>query len=184
MAIDPGFELLPADDDIAPSLDERLNAAVASALRDPEAPVAADEDDGEPTGYTWAFDFEAGRFTRQGGAPARVTGLEPLKQRCLMALHSARFAHAVFSVDFGMERPRGTIGAAGHAAVIAADDWRVKAREALLTFEDVADVELRTTYDALAGAIIVSDLVVTTNEDVEVPFEDVAIPLGEEDLDG
>lgn len=177
MAVDDFVELLPDDDDAGVSLEERLNAAVASALRDPDAPLAVD-DEAEPTGYTWAFDFEAGRFVRQGGAPARVTGTEPLKQRCLMALYSARFAHAVFSGTFGMDRPRGTLGAAGHEAVVAADDWRVQAHEALLAVVGVSDVELRAEYDAVAGIILIRDLVVTTNEDVELPFDDdIVIPL-------
>lgn len=169
--------LLPADDDPALPIEARLNAAVASALRDPEAPVATDEDEGDPTGFTWAFDFDAGRFVRQGGAPARVTGVEPLKQRCLMALHSARFAHAVFSDEFGMDRPDGTVGEAGGAALIAADDWRVQARDALLAVTDVVDVVLDVGYNPVEGLVAIRELVVTTNEDVELLFDDIAIPL-------
>jgi hypothetical protein len=172
-----GFELIPDDDDLAPSADEELNAAAASALEDPEAPITVPTDDPDPLGYSWAFDFAAGRFIRQGGRPARVTGYKALEQRCLMALYSARYAHAVFSDTFGVERPQEGIGEAGDGAHVAAEDWRVQLREALLAFDDVADVSLDTGYDPVDGVIYIWNLVVTTNEEVELPFDDIAISV-------
>lgn len=171
------IELLPADDDVAPTAEEELNAAVASALVDPEAPPVVVEDAPDPTGYSWAFDFAAGRFVRQGGSPARVTGFEPLKQRVLMALNSARFAHTVFSSSFGVERPTLGIGDAGVDAQIAADDWRVQIREALLVDEEIADVAVRVAYNPVEGALLLTEFVITTNEDVELPFDDIRITV-------
>lgn len=171
------IELLPAEDDIAPTAEEELNAAVTSALVDPEAPVAVAQEVPDPTGYSWAFDFEARRFVRQGGSPARVTGFEPLKQRVMMALNSARYAHTVFSRSFGVNRPTLGIGDAGVDAQIAADDWRVQIREALLVDDEIADVAVRVTYDPLEGALLLTSFVITTNEDVELPFDDIRITV-------
>jgi hypothetical protein len=171
------LELLPADDDLAPSADAELNAAVASALADPEAPLPDTEPAPDPTGYSWAFDFEARRFVRQGGSPARVTGYGPLKQRVLMILNAARYAHPVYSSEVGVERPNLGIGEAGIDAQIAADDWRVQIREALLADDEVADVAVRVTYDPLVGALTLAEFVVTTNEDVALPFDDIRITV-------
>lgn len=171
------LELLPADEDLAPTIEEALNAAVASALADPEAPTPDAAVTPDPAGYTWAFDFEAGRFLRQGGAPARVTGTEPLKQRVLMALNSARFAHAVFSREFGVAKPMAGIGDAGLDARAAADDWRVQIREAVLAFDDVSDVVVRVEYDPVVGALYLREFVITTNGDVSLPLDDIRISL-------
>lgn len=175
-ANDLGFELLPVDDeDFSPEAD--LAAAAASALEEPDAQVPESEDPPEPAGYTWAFDFTAGRFVRHGSAPAVVSGRAAVEQRCLMALNSARYAHAVFSPAFGVEDPMHGVGLAGDEAREAADDWRVKVREALLVFDDVTDVQLTVVYDPLAAAIFLRDLVVTTNEEVELSFPDIRIDL-------
>lgn len=171
-----GFELIPADDFV---FDERADvaAAAASALEAPEAPAPDADDPPEPTGYSWAFDFVARRFIRYGSAPAVVHGNATLEQRCLLALNAARYAHRVFSPAFGLEGPIQGIGLAGDAAREAADDWRVKVRDALLIFDDVTDVQLSAAYDPVAGTIQLSDFVVTTNEDVELSFPDIRIDL-------
>lgn len=174
---DDNFELIPVEDDLLPTADQQINAATAAALADPDAPAPDPAPAPTPTGYTWAFDFEGGRFVRQGGSPARVTGYEPLKQRVLMALNSARYAHAVFSTQFGVEAPLRGIGEAGQDALIAADDWRVQIREALMVFEDVADVAVTVTYDPVAGVLRLTEFVITTNEDVELPFDDIRISV-------
>lgn len=172
-ADDLGFELLPADDEeLMPEAD--LDAAEASAL-DEAVPEA--EEPPEPTGYTWRFDWTRGRFFRHGSSPARVGGLDALAERCMMALNSARYAHPIFSDEFGVENPLAGIGSTGDAAREFADDWRVKVRDALLVFDDVTDVRVEPEYDPVAGAIILRDLVVTTNEDVELPFDDIRIDL-------
>jgi hypothetical protein len=175
-----GFELLPADDEgIEPDAD--IAAAVASALDDPTALVVEEGNDApEPFGYTWAFDFEAGRMIRRGGEPARVSGFEALKQRCLMALYSARYAHPVFSEEFGIEDPQHGLGLTGDEAREAALDWREMIRDALLALEDVSDVVCTPTFDPLAGVIVIPDLTVTTNEEVELPFDDIRLDLNPE----
>jgi hypothetical protein len=178
-ANDLGFELLPADDEGSAPADD-LAAAAASALEDPGAPVLSSEPPADPSGYTWPFDFEQGRFVRYGQSPARVTGVEAIKQRCLMAVYSARYAHPIFSDEFGVEQPQRGIGSVGPEAREAADDWRAALRDALLVFDDVTDVQVTPSYDPIEGVIILSDLVVTTNEEVELSFSDIRItPLPE-----
>lgn len=172
-ADDLGFELIPADDEeLSPAAD--LDAAEASALgeAEPEAPEPP-----EPTGYTWKFDWAAGRFMRHGSSPARIFGLDALAERCMMAVNSARYAHPVFSDEFGVEDPTAGIGEVGPAAVEFADDWRVKVRDALMVFDDVTDVQVEPEYDPLQGVIVLRDLVVTTNEEVELSFPDIRIDL-------
>lgn len=173
-ADDLGFELLPADDEVG-VVD--LAAAAASALEEPDARPPEDDDPAEPTGYSWAFDFTARRFIRYGSAPAVVHGNAALQQRCLLALNAARYAHKVFSSEFGLEQPMQGIGLAGDAAREAADDWRGKVRDALLIFDDVTDVQLSAAYDPVAGVIVLHEFVVTTNEEVELSFPDIRIDL-------
>lgn len=168
-----GFELLPADDEGSTPEDD-LEAAVAGALEDPAAPVADEAEQPEPFGYTWAFDFDAGRFLRHGQAPARVTGLAAVEQRCMMALNTARYAHPIFSDEFGVEDPQHGLGTVGPEAREAADDWRGKTRDALMVFDDVTDVQVDPQYDPIEGAIYLRDLVVTTNEQV-ISFPDIRI---------
>lgn len=177
-AVDLGFELLPADDEGSTPEDD-LAAATASALAD-DVPEAEDEEAVEPTGYTWAFDWSTGRFKRRGSSPAVVTGLDALAERCMMALNTARYAHPIVSDEFGVEEPQRGIGTSGVEAREAADDWRVQVRDALLVFDDVTDVQVEPEYDAVAGAIVLRDLVVTTNEEVELSFPDIRIDLDAE----
>ena len=173
-----GFELIPADDEgSAPDAD--LEAAAQSALADPEAPVPLDDDQTEPYGYSWAFDWTAGRYMRRGSSPAVVTGTDALAERCMMALNAARYAHPVFSDEFGVEDPQHGLGLAGQAAVEAADDWKIKVRDALMVFDDVTDVQVTPVYDPVQGAIFLRDLVVTTNEEVELSFPDIRVDLTE-----
>lgn len=180
-ADDLGFELLPADDEGA-TPEQALAAAAASALEAADAAVPDDSDPPEPFGYSWAFDFAAGRFVRQGSSPARVTGLDALAQRVMMALNSARYAHPIFSDDFGVEDPQHGLGLAGAEAREAADDWRVKVRDAVLVLDGVTDVQVKPAYDPVAGTIVLSELVVTTQEEVELSFPDISIDPG--GLDG
>lgn len=178
MGVLDDFELLPADESIGATEEEELNAATASALEDPFAPVIVDDDVELPFGYTWAFDWDAGRFTRQGVGPARVSGIAALRERCMMAVNSVRFAHkGIFTTEFGVDKPEHDLGAAGVVAEAAAADWQVALRDALLPLDRVADADLTTAYDPLNGVIWVRDLEVTTDEDAVVPFDDFSIPV-------
>lgn len=165
------FELIPSgDDELTPEAD--LDAAAAGALAEP-GDTAIEEDAPEPFGRTPAFDFDAGRFVRQGGSPAWVTGFAALAQWCLMAVHATRYAHPIFSDDFGHEFPNGPIGTVGPEAVERADDFMARLRDAWLVHDRIADVQGRAVYDPVGGSIILTDLLVVTDEEVELPFPDL-----------
>lgn len=165
------FTLIPADDDVlTPEAD--LDAAAAGALAQPED-TPLDEDAPEPFGRTPAFDFEARKFVRQGGSPAWVTGLDALRQWCLMAIYSARYAHPIFSDGFGHELPNAALGTVGAEAREQADDFMAGLRDAWLVHDRIADVQGSARYDPVSGAIILTDLLVVTDEEVELPFPDL-----------
>lgn len=175
-ADDLGFELVPPNDDVL-SPEDDLNAAAASALDDPTVPVVVDGDAPEPFGVSWLFDWSTGRFLRHGQSPARVSGTDALIQWCMMALNSARYAHPVFSDEFGIEKPLDGLGSAGALAEEFASDWGRKTREALLVHDRIVDVSVTPKYDPVEGVVVVDDLVVVTDEDVELPFPDLRIAL-------
>lgn len=173
-ADDSDFELLPADDeDVTPDAD--LEAAAAGALADPDVPIEVESEPPIPFGRTPAFDFDRGRFVRQGGSPAWVSGFEALQQWCMMAAHSARYAHPIFSDDFGVEGLGEAIGTLGPEAVEAADDAMQALREAWLVHDRIAEVEGDAEYDPVTGVIVVSNLYVVTDEEAELPFPDLRL---------
>jgi hypothetical protein len=180
-ADDLGFELLPVDDADIITPEEALNAAAASALEEPEAEDEFVEDAPEPFGVSWAFDFEAGRFVRHGQSPARVSGHEALKQWCLMAAYSARYAHVIFSENFGTERPQGVLGEAGLRAHEAAADFRRNVRDAWMGHDRIADVTLDVEYDPMEGVVWLRNAEAITDEDEAIPFDDIRLDLARED---
>lgn len=174
-----GFELLPTDDaGFGP--EAALDAAAATALER----TRIEPDFVMPFGRTPLFDFEAGRFVRIGGSPAWTTGHNALKQWCWMAAYTARFAHPIFSDDFGVAAPQGGLGLTGEDAEEAADDYRVELREALLVHDRIDEVELRVEFDPVQGVIFISDFIVTTDEDVEVGIEDFQLGVSGGITDG
>lgn len=155
------FELLPADDPATDPAND-LAAAEASVLSDPPLPEA--EDPPLPFGRSWVFDFERGRFVRQGQSPAETTGLGALAQWCQMAVRTARYAHAVFSDDFGVEDPDLVIGEVRVDELIG--EFEQQVREALLVHERIADVtEFDATYDPTTGTLSVTFTIVTDEDD-------------------
>jgi hypothetical protein len=100
---DSGFELLPADGaDI--TADEELEAALGN-IPDP------DEDEVElPLGRGWAFDFEQNEFIRSGTDVLGVSAFDNLRMWIEKTLRTARYAHPIYSDDYGMETPWDLIG--------------------------------------------------------------------------
>lgn len=162
---------LVPDDDLGSTPDEDLDAAAASAL---EAwPTPAEGRQPVPFGKTPLFDFEKGRFVKRGGlegtdspgAPVFVSGVDALKQWCLMAIYSARFAHPVFTGAFGMEIPESVIGEATGIPVAIAD-WGARMQEALLVHDRIVSVEdYEGVWDAEEGIITTSFTVITDQSD-------------------
>lgn len=170
---DLDFDLLPADDEgLAPADDLAAAAASAFASADEGVPEA-DLPVPMPFGKTPLFDFERGRMVRQGGSPVYVRGRRALEQRCLMAIHSARFAHAVFSDAFGMERPEAPRGDA--VSVEAAAEFGRRLRDALLPFDRVVAVENIEVDFPEDGVMFIRNFDVVTDEEERIPFSDIRI---------
>lgn len=157
-----GFELLPADD-AEPSADDVLDAAAESALEGPDAPVTVDPP--VPFGRTWLFNYDTGRFVRHGGSPAEVRGRASLAVWAGMAIRAARFAHPIFSDEFGMDRPESPIGEVV-SLVEEASDWGERVRDALTVHDRVSSVDnVDIRYLPSEEMIYVHDLQVVTDED-------------------
>lgn len=169
------FSLVPADDpQTAPGDD--LAAATASALGvspiSPVAPTAV-----LPLGVSWLFDFRRGEFVQEGISPAPTREFDTLGQWCEMAVHSARYAHAVFSDGFGMEAPDGLIGQLGSAEAQA--DWTAALVDALMVHDRVSSVEnVSVDWDPTTGTLTILTLDVITDTDETLNLSDVTMRAG------
>jgi hypothetical protein len=152
-----GLELLPATDE---ALDGETALAAAA-----ESVLAEDEPDEVlvPFGRTWLFDWEHGRFVRDGLAPKEVRGTEALAVWAGMAMHAARYAHPVFGPDFGMEYPESVIGQAVDLQE-PAGDWGARAEEALQAHDRVTGIEdFEAHWEPDEGVIVIDTLEVLTD---------------------
>jgi hypothetical protein len=164
-----GLDLIPPDGDPV-SPEEDLAAAVAGAL---DAPAEATEDAPVAFGRTWAFDYEAGRFVREGGRPRPVAGLDAFEVWCGMAVRVARFAHPIFSAGFGMDEPENVIGEAANTLEVFGD-WGDRLREALLVHDRAQGVEdYDARWDMNEGEVSATWRVVTDAGDVR--FDDLIL---------
>jgi hypothetical protein len=175
-AEDLGFEMLPPDDE-GVSAEADLEAAAASALEDAGAETAAeDEEPARPFGRTWVFDFGKGRFVRQGGAPAETRGAGALQMWCLMAVHSARYAHRVFSDDFGMEHPEDPMGRLLTDERVA--EYAERLQEALLVHDRIVAVEnFDAAFDPSQGVLLIRSFDVVTDDEDRIPFDGLTITV-------
>ena len=124
------FELVPAEEaDFDP--DDEVVVA------DPDE-FPAEEDERLPFGLTWAFDPDTGQVATYGTMAVEVSGPDSVKIWALVALNSKRFAHEIFSDDFGMEVPDRLIGFQYEAERNA--DYIRDVRETLLVHDRIADV--------------------------------------------
>lgn len=102
-------------------------------------------------------------------SPAMVTGKDALRQWCLMAVHSARYAHGVFTSNFGMELPDSLIGEATDISGKMAD-WGERLRRALTVHERIVAVsEYEATWVEEQNVVVISFTVVT-DEDEQLSF--------------
>lgn len=165
---------LDPDTDVALAEESLLAAADGRAA---QAPALT------PFGRTPMFDFDRGRFARAGDAVVWVSGLEAVAQWCLMAVHSARYAHrGVFTADFGMEEPDAVIGQAADVEE-ALSDWGARLSDALLVHDRIVAVEEFTAeWDPLRGVALARFSVVTDAGDFAI--EDLEITVRNEGEDG
>jgi hypothetical protein len=172
-----GFELIPPQDMFAPA--DRLDAIADAVAAD--ATVAPQTDDAPvPFGVTPVFDYDACRFVRRGSEPAVVEGHAALAEWCSATVRSRRYAHAIYSARYGTQMPKDQgIGSAGPESVEAADDWRTAIIEALMVHDRITNVTLDVTYDPLLGQINVTNLAVTTDEELPLRMPDLRLTTEE-----
>lgn len=170
------FTLLPADDpQSTPAAD--LAAAVQGALTLPDVTTPVNATPADPLGRSWPFDWEAGQFIRQGQSPGNVSGLDAVAEWCLMAMHSARFAHPTFSDEFGMEHPESVVGEFATGETLA--DWQRHLIEALMVHDRVTSIQnLELRWDPTQGVLYIDQMDVVTDEDKTVTVSDVALTVG------
>jgi Protein of unknown function (DUF2634) len=166
-----GETLIPADQ----PEDQRVDAAVASALTDADTPP--DEEEAIPFGMSWAFNFETGRFVREGSGATRTYGVDTLEQWCLMAMNSTRFAHDVFSEAFGVESLDDIIGTV-MASELAAE-FEARLRDALLVHDRVVAIEdFAVDYQPAEDALYVQAFTVVTDEEDRVSVSGTVLSVG------
>jgi len=170
---DLDFELLPSDDEgLSPA--EELQAAIAGAVAEPGAIIPQAEEAPRPLGRTWIFDFEAGRFVRSGGSPAPTSGFGAVQQWVLMAAHTARYAHKVFSDEFGMERPEEGVGELSGTEIVS--DYEQHLREAVLVHDRITALDkFVAAVDPLSGDLVISYFEIVTDEEEVVAFSDITM---------
>lgn len=170
------FTLIPADDPSSSPADDLAAAAQsAQAIPTPAQPVT--DPAPQPFGISWRFDWEQGQFLRTGQSPAQTADFDSLAEWCEMAIHSARFAHPVFSNQFGMEEPDSVIGEIATGEVLA--DWQRSLIEALLVHDRITTVEnISLDWDPGAGTLTVQQLDVVTDEDKRLTVSDVTLQAG------
>lgn len=170
------FTMLPADTASSPADD--LAAAVAGALATPQSTLPVTPATPQPFGNSWEFDFEAGQFVRTGSSPKAAAEFAALEQWCLMAIFSARFAHPVFSDDFGMEEPDALMGEFAIGEALA--DWQQHLVEALLVHDRVTSIEdLDLSWDPSTGVLTINAMTVVTDEEgAGLTMAAVSVPVG------
>jgi hypothetical protein len=135
----------------------------------------AGEETTVPFGMSWAFDFEAGTFVRNGAGALRVYGEDALVAWCLMAVNSTRFVHPVFSEAFGVESVDDLIGSVMAAEL--ASEYEARLRDALLVHDRIVAVEdVEIAYDNAADVFYVLTFTVVTDEEERVSVNETSIP--------
>jgi hypothetical protein len=170
------FTLVPADDPQSTPAED-LAAAAAGALAITDVVTPATPDPPQPLGQTWQFDWQAGQFVRTGQSATPVTDLDAVAEWCQAAMHSARYAHPIFSDVFGMEEPDGIIGELAEGEAIS--DWQRSIVEALLVHDRITSVEnISLDWDPTTGILTVLSMDVITDEDQSVTVSNVTLQAG------
>jgi hypothetical protein len=163
-SFDTGFELLPADGpEVSP--DEELAAAIADT--DPATTIQPPQ----PLGRGWAFDPARGQFITYGSEPVRVSGEGELREWIDKALHTARFAHPIYSDQFGIDTVE-LIGRTPTADLVASHIQAIK--DALLAHDRITDVkdfkvsaDPSTDYLAFAFTVVLDEGPESTTIDLD-----------------
>ena len=162
------FEFLPAADlEVDP--EEELAALVA----DEDDFIEIPQDAPLPFGKSWGFDFGQGRFNRYGTGPVETTGLHTLRHWIEKALSTERFAHTVYSDDFGIENLTDVIGSQHSPEVWADIESRI--RDTLSIHDRITNIEdFEVVHDPMQEYVEVNFTVVTDTEEL-LEFESMTL---------
>jgi hypothetical protein len=126
-----GYNLIPPDPGLI-NPDLQLDAALAPVVdADPDAPI--------PFGKSWRFDFVAGQFVKDGTAPQQTYELDSLIMWIEKTARTARYAHPIYSDQYGVEEPYELIGQQVSEALLTA--YEDGLTEALLVHDRIVAVE-------------------------------------------
>lgn len=161
------FSVLPSEDPVL-SPEENLRLAATEAVVDTlEIAPLPDEETGSTIGRGWAFDFSTGQFKRHGDSPAVLKDEDQIKAWIEKTMYTARFAHPIYSDDYGVEGLNDLIAREepGVAATLADS-----ISEALLVhdrIETVTDFYFNRLDEALEVTFVVN---LTNGTNFEVPL--------------
>ena len=125
------FDLIPPDPGLI-NPDLALDAALAPVEdTEPDAPL--------PFGRSWRFDFIAGQFVKDGLAPKITYELDSLVVWVEKTLRTARYAHPIYSDEYGIEDPFSLVGQTIDDDLLGT--WQDAATEALLVHDRITAVE-------------------------------------------
>lgn len=152
-----GYDLLPPDPGLV-SPDLALEAALAPVV-DLQPP------DVLPYGRGVAFDFTKGEFVMHGSSPAVVYDTDHLQVWIEKTLHTAKYAHPIYSDDYGMEDPFILVGKPLDAASVG--DWEQQVVDALTVHDRILDAT-NFSYQQTGNLLNVSFEVTLDGSDQEV----------------
>lgn len=172
--------ILPASDSPTP-VDDQLEEIEADLDTLPLQPDDYDlsvgiDDEPQPIGRGWAFDWERRRFIRaaQGYQPLPTQGEQTLREWVAKCMRTQRGAHPVHPEDYGMADPFLLIGLPIEQAPVA--QYEDDLKQALTFHPRIADVrDFAATLDRDAGTIALQ-FTVLLDDDSQVNFDVAAIP--------
>jgi hypothetical protein len=165
------YTLIPADEGL--SVDERLEAALAGVVPDDDPDVV------RPLGRGWVLDRETGELVAHGTSPARVYGLDNLQAWIEKTLITARFAHPIYSDEYGVDEPWQDFGTNITPQLQARIED--KTRAALTVHDRISEVD-SFAFEVVEGTgiLLVSFRVQVDGDEGDEPMslELAEIPLG------
>lgn len=125
------YDLVPPDPGLI-NPDLQLDAALAPV-------VDTGTDATIPFGKSWRFDFVAGQFVKDGTAPQATYELDSLIMWVEKTSRTARYAHPIYSDEYGVEDPDELIGQQVDEALLTA--YEDGLTDALLVHDRIVAVE-------------------------------------------
>lgn len=104
------FSLLPSEDPVITPEDNLRLAAQEAVQTTLEINPTPAEPATVAIGRGWAFDFGKGQFARHGTSPAEVSGQQQIQTWIEKTIYTARFAHPIYSSEYGTENLVDIIG--------------------------------------------------------------------------